>query len=293
MVAIEVARRSARAILIDDDGSLVLIKRTKPGVPVYWTTAGGTVEDSDASPEAAMHREIFEELGATATGASQVFLFSTQRESGVLIQYVFVARLTSLDLSLRNGPELANPAKGRYDPDRVSLLTDEALAAIDLQAPELKAFILANREALLAEAGNGGHYGATVYWDRGLAGGRGLAPAFPAIAVIVCGKRAIDAFSAHDHGSGGSGGGGQGEMPGLSRAAAPGRGGAGPAAASGAPGTSEATENARIPEVNRIPAAQHGREGWRIGDGGRARGSLDPVTLRTRGTRMPISWIGK
>ena len=153
MVAIEVERRSARAILIDDDGSLVLIKRTKPGVPVYWTTAGGTVEDADASPEAAMHREIFEELGATATGASQVFLVSTPTESGLRIQHVFVARLASLDLSLRNGPELANPAKGRYDPDRVSLLTEEAVAAIDLQAPEIKAFILANREALLAEAG--------------------------------------------------------------------------------------------------------------------------------------------
>ncbi|HEX3962790.1 MAG TPA: NUDIX hydrolase [Trebonia sp.] len=152
-MAIAVARRSARAILIDDDGSLVLIKRTKPGVPVYWTTAGGKVEDRDASVEAAMHREIFEELGATATGATQVFLVSTPTESGVRIQHVFVARLTSLDLSLRNGPELTNPNAGRYDPDRVSLLTDEALEAIDLRAPELKAFILANREALLAEAG--------------------------------------------------------------------------------------------------------------------------------------------
>ena len=153
MMVIEVVRRSARAILIDNDGNLVLIKRTKPGVPVYWTTAGGKVEDTDASPEAAMHREIFEELGATATGASQVFLLSTPTESGVRIQHVFVARLASLDLSLRNGPELADPAAGRYDPDRVSLLTDEALAAIDLKAAELKAFILANRVALLAEAG--------------------------------------------------------------------------------------------------------------------------------------------
>ena len=153
MAEITVARRSARAILIDDDGSLVLIKRTKPGVPVYWTTAGGKVEDTDPSPEAAMHREIFEELGATATGASQVFLVSSPTESGVKVQHVFVARLTSLDLSRRNGPEFADPSAGRYDPDRVSLLTDEALAAIDLRSLELKAFILANREALLAEAG--------------------------------------------------------------------------------------------------------------------------------------------
>lgn len=147
-----VARRAARAILIDNDGNLVLIRRTRPGVPVYWTTPGGGVEDTDATTESAMHREIFEELGATATGASQVFLVSSPSESGVKIQHFFVARLTSLDLATRNGPELGNPAKGRYDPDRVSLLDDD-LAAIDLRPPELKQFILANREALLAEAG--------------------------------------------------------------------------------------------------------------------------------------------
>jgi len=40
-----VRRRSARAILIDDDGHLVLIRRTRPGRAPYWTTAGGGVED--------------------------------------------------------------------------------------------------------------------------------------------------------------------------------------------------------------------------------------------------------
>jgi 8-oxo-dGTP pyrophosphatase MutT (NUDIX family) len=153
---VAIGRRSARAILIDDDGSLVLIWRTRPGVPVYWTTPGGGIEDTDASAEAAMCRELFEELGATATGASQVFLVSGPSESGLKIQYFFVARLASLDLFLRNGAEFANPAKGRYDPDRVTLLDDGgALAAIDLRPPELKAFILANREALLAEPGFG------------------------------------------------------------------------------------------------------------------------------------------
>ena len=154
LVGVTVARRSARAILIDDDGNLVVIRRTKPDVPVYWTTAGGGVEDTDASVEDAMRREIFEELGATAAAASRVFLASTPSESGVKIQYFFLARLTSLDVSVRNGPEIADPAKGRYDPDRITLLDDgTALAAIDLQPAELKRFIAANREALLAETG--------------------------------------------------------------------------------------------------------------------------------------------
>jgi 8-oxo-dGTP pyrophosphatase MutT (NUDIX family) len=135
-------------------GGYGLLAVTVQEVPVYWTTAGGGVDEGDASVEAAMHREIFEELGATATGASQVFLTSARSESGVKVQYFFVARLTSLDLSVRNGPEIANPAKGRYDPDRVTLLDDgAALTAIDLQPSELKAFVLANRQALLAEAG--------------------------------------------------------------------------------------------------------------------------------------------
>jgi 8-oxo-dGTP pyrophosphatase MutT (NUDIX family) len=55
---IAVERRSARAIAIDDEGRLVLIKRSKPGQEPYWTTAGGGVEDSDASIEAAMHRLV-------------------------------------------------------------------------------------------------------------------------------------------------------------------------------------------------------------------------------------------
>jgi ADP-ribose pyrophosphatase YjhB (NUDIX family) len=150
MAAVE--RRSARAILIDDEGRLVLIKRSKPGRAPYWTTAGGGVEDSDASIEAAMHRELFEELGAQAIGASQVFLASFRSATGLHVQHFFVTRLAGMDLAVRTGPEFTDPARGSYDPDWVDLRGNE-LADVDLQPPELKAFILANREALLAEAG--------------------------------------------------------------------------------------------------------------------------------------------
>jgi ADP-ribose pyrophosphatase YjhB (NUDIX family) len=147
-----IRRHSARAILIDDEGFLVLIRRTRPGQAPYWTTAGGGVEESDASVEAAMHRELAEELGAKATAASQVLLLSERSERGLAVQHFFVARLVSLDVSTRTGPEFADPARGAYDPERVDLHGD-ALESFDLRPPELKAFILANREALLAEAG--------------------------------------------------------------------------------------------------------------------------------------------
>jgi ADP-ribose pyrophosphatase YjhB (NUDIX family) len=151
-LAVAVGRRAARAILIDDDGRLVLIKRTKPGQAPYWTTPGGGVEESDPSVDAALYRELAEELGAEATAVSQVFLFSSPSDAGVAVQHFFVARLISLDESARSGPELDDPSRGGYDLDRVDLLGD-SLASIDLKPTALKEFILANREALLVEAG--------------------------------------------------------------------------------------------------------------------------------------------
>lgn len=141
-----------RAILVDGDGQLVLIKRTKPGQDPCWTAPGGGVEDTDASVEAALHRELAEELGAEAAGASQVFLFSSPSDAGVAVQHFFVARLTTLDDSVRSGPEFSDPSRGGYDLDRIDLHGDD-LVSIDLKPTALKEFVLANRAALLAEIG--------------------------------------------------------------------------------------------------------------------------------------------
>jgi ADP-ribose pyrophosphatase YjhB (NUDIX family) len=150
-LTVAVGRRAARAILIDDRGQLVLIKRTKPGQAPYWTAPGGGVDDTDASVEAALHRELAEELGATATDASQVFLFSSPSDSGVAVQHFFVARLASLHESARSGLEFSDPSRGGYELDRVDLRGAD-LASVDLKPTALKEFILANREALLVEA---------------------------------------------------------------------------------------------------------------------------------------------
>jgi ADP-ribose pyrophosphatase YjhB (NUDIX family) len=147
-------RRSARAILIDDQGRLVLIKRTKPGQPPYWTAPGGGVEESDGSVEAALRRELAEELGAEVAGVSQVFLVSSPSVSGLAVQHFFVARLVRMDANRRSGPEFADPARGGYGVERVGLFGGD-LAGIDLRPGALKEFILANREALLAEAAAG------------------------------------------------------------------------------------------------------------------------------------------
>jgi ADP-ribose pyrophosphatase YjhB (NUDIX family) len=106
----------------------------------------------DATVEDALRRELAEELGATADGYRQVFLSSDPADAGVAIQYFFVARLTSLNLTERYGPEFSKPERGGYDLDYVPL-RDDSLDAIDLKPAVLKEFVLANRDALLAEAG--------------------------------------------------------------------------------------------------------------------------------------------
>jgi len=70
------------------------------------------------------------------------------------VQHFFVARLKKLDESARSGPEFGDSSRGGYDLDRIGLTGDD-LASVDLKPAALKEFILANKEALLAEAAAG------------------------------------------------------------------------------------------------------------------------------------------
>jgi len=142
-------KRSARGIVLDHDGRLVLIKRTRAGEAPYWTAPGGGVDRADASVADALRRELSEELGATVEGCEQVFLFSSAAGEGVAVQHFFVCRLTRLDLGARHGPEFEEAGRGSYDLDRVAL-EDGSLDAIDLKPAALKEFILANQDALQA-----------------------------------------------------------------------------------------------------------------------------------------------
>ncbi|MFB4312255.1 NUDIX domain-containing protein [Actinomadura sp. GTD37] len=132
-------RRAVRALLLDGD-ALVLLRRTRPDRPVYWTTPGGKIEPTDASPEAALRRELDEELGATAGAVRQVFACGEQGPCVHRLNTFYVCRLTSMDLSRRHGPEFADPSRGRYDVDLVPC-TPAALAAIDLIPETLAAYL--------------------------------------------------------------------------------------------------------------------------------------------------------
>lgn len=143
----QIVRRSVRAVLLDEDDRLVLIKRIKPGQAPYWTTPGGGLESTDVSLEAALRRELHEELGAEADRFAQVFLFTASTGEGVSVQHFFACRLRQLNEDARTGEEFADPSRGGYQLDRVTI---DKLPAVDLKPDALKEFIISNEEALLS-----------------------------------------------------------------------------------------------------------------------------------------------
>lgn len=148
MLVARIVRRSARAVLVDDDARLVTIKRTKPGVAPYWTTPGGGIEPDDLSREAALERELLEELGATAVVGQQLTLVTSPAEGGQSVQYFFAARLVRIDAALRSGDEHTDAGRGGYELERIPL---DQLAGYDLKPGKIKDFIVKNRAALLAD----------------------------------------------------------------------------------------------------------------------------------------------
>ncbi|MBM9505987.1 NUDIX domain-containing protein [Actinacidiphila acididurans] len=151
-----VVKRTARAILLDDGGKLILIKRTKPGLAPYWITPGGGVEDDDAGVMAALHREVDEELGAKVTDVVPAFVDTVEHitgdgEHGVKVQYFFACRLESMDLSLRHGPEIDAP-DGEYEVVRVPF-SRMGIASVDIVPLTLRHYLDANIEGILGLLG--------------------------------------------------------------------------------------------------------------------------------------------
>jgi 8-oxo-dGTP pyrophosphatase MutT (NUDIX family) len=150
-----VVKRTARAILLDgcpDSWSLLLIKRTKPGLSPYWVTPGGGVEPSDVSVVDALHREVDEELGAKVTDVVPAFVDTIEHiaddgSHGVKVQYFFVCRLASMDPRLRHGPEIDEPS-GEYEIVRVPF-SRVGLASVEIVPLTLRHYLDANIEGVL------------------------------------------------------------------------------------------------------------------------------------------------
>jgi 8-oxo-dGTP pyrophosphatase MutT (NUDIX family) len=138
-------RHKARVVLLDD-GHLVFLKRGWPGGDPYCTTVGGSVEPKDADLEAALRREVMEEIGATFGPAVEFLTLTEPRGTTTVVQHYFLADLLEMDLDRRNGPELDDPDTGDFEPVRVAL-SRQAVAAINLQPVELADYVLAHVEA--------------------------------------------------------------------------------------------------------------------------------------------------
>ncbi|MFF1422139.1 NUDIX domain-containing protein [Streptomyces sp. NPDC058280] len=121
-----------RAVLVTADDTMLVIRRTRPGIPEYWVLPGGGVEPSDESREAALHREIHEEIA----GKADIIRLLHTMESDDERQLFYLARIATWSFDDRTGPEFSAEGRGEYALEEIPL-TMEGLDGIDLKPEEI------------------------------------------------------------------------------------------------------------------------------------------------------------
>jgi 8-oxo-dGTP pyrophosphatase MutT (NUDIX family) len=121
-----------RALLITADDQLLTIKRIRPGRSPYWVLPGGGVEPDDRDLEAALHREIREELA----GQADIHSLLQVLHHGGANHYIYLAHIRHWNFADRNGPEFTRTDQGEYILDVIPLHLS-ALSRIDLLPPEM------------------------------------------------------------------------------------------------------------------------------------------------------------
>ncbi len=125
-----------RAILITPDDKLLLIKRIKPGIAPYWVLPGGRVEDHDEDLEAALAREVTEEMAGTPY--VRVLIYTMEGEQSR--ESFYLARIDTWSFDDHTGPEFSEKGRGEYLLEEVPLAT-EALEALDIKPTEVADFL--------------------------------------------------------------------------------------------------------------------------------------------------------
>ena len=137
-----------RAILLTGDGSVLMIKRVKPGKSApYWVAPGGGVEQRDSDLIATLERELYEELGANATVLATAFVLEHRKAGKELEEHFFVCLLRDFDLSKRYGPEFGDPTRGAYIPEFIDLEPAQ-LGARSFKTPELYSWMMSHLDYL-------------------------------------------------------------------------------------------------------------------------------------------------
>jgi 8-oxo-dGTP pyrophosphatase MutT (NUDIX family) len=111
-----------RAVLLTGHGSIIVIARHRPGRAAYRVLPGGAVEATDPSPEAALARELHEELGAHAVIGPRLATITAAMHDGTMaIQHLHLANLVTLDPAQATAPEYTDPATGTYTLEELPL----------------------------------------------------------------------------------------------------------------------------------------------------------------------------
>lgn len=125
-------KERVRAVLVTADDTMLVIRRTKPGIPEYWVLPGGGVEAGDESREAALHREIREEIAGKADIVRLLHTMESHEER----QLFYLARIATWAFEDRTGPEFSAEGRGEYALEEIPL-TAEGLDGIDLKPEEI------------------------------------------------------------------------------------------------------------------------------------------------------------
>ncbi|MFI6417145.1 NUDIX domain-containing protein [Streptomyces sp. NPDC050842] len=121
-------KQRVRAVLVTPSGTMLVIKRIRPGVDPYWVIVGGGVEESDATREGALLREVREEIA----GDAEIVRLLHEMENGKgEKEFFYLARIDTWDFENRTGPEFARTDRGEYLLEEVPL-TNKAIADLNL-----------------------------------------------------------------------------------------------------------------------------------------------------------------
>lgn len=131
-------KERVRAILLTTAGTMLVINRIRPGIPPYQVLVGGGVEPEDADLEAAVLREVREEIAGEAV---DLYPFCQLENDKGETEHFYLAQAVVWNFDDRTGPEFARDDRGEYLLQEVPL-TVEAVEAMNLMPPQVKDALL-------------------------------------------------------------------------------------------------------------------------------------------------------
>ncbi|MFB6517669.1 NUDIX domain-containing protein [Streptomyces sp. NPDC056401] len=131
-------KERVRAILLTTDGTMLVINRIRPGIPPYQVLVGGGIEPEDVDLEAALLREIREEIAGEAVNLHPFCRLQNDKSE---TEHFYLAQILAWNFDDRTGPEFTCDDRGEYLLEEVPL-TVESVDALNLMPPQIKDALL-------------------------------------------------------------------------------------------------------------------------------------------------------